>query len=135
MFFILLIIIRFKMKHLLIILFSLSAIATSNAQNTSFENTSDVIMYMENKTFYNSDYDLTIEYGFIPSYVTYGIVLINNGGAKSQFINVDITCYGSFADLYGMSPIDGSNFGFRLYIGKLIVGRGEPGETTFYLKY
>jgi hypothetical protein len=33
-----------------------------------------------------------------------------------------------------MSAENGSNFGFRLYNGKLIVGRGEAGETTFYLK-
>lgn len=124
------------MKHLLILFFSISASIAINAQSTSlFNNSSDVTMYMDNKTFYNSDYDLYIQYTFIPSYGTYGIVLKNNSGAKSEFINVDISCYGGFADLYGMSPINGSNFGFRLYKGKLIVGRGEPGETTYYLKY
>ena len=49
-------------------------------------------------------------------------------------MNVNITCYGSSADLFGMSAEDGGNFGFRLYKNKLVVGKGESGEQTFYLK-
>jgi hypothetical protein len=103
-----------------------------NAQ--TFEDESSVISYMEGKSFYNSENGLQIEYGYISSYNTYGIKVINKNGAKFYFINVEITTYGSFADLYGMSPDDGSSFGFRLYTNKLIVGKGEPGEQTFFLK-
>lgn len=94
----------------------------------------DVLSYMEGKTFFNSSSGLEIEYGYISSYNTYGIKVKNKNGGKFYFINVQITAYGSFADLYGMGASDGSNFGFRLYKGKLIVGRGEDGEQTFYLQ-
>ncbi len=100
----------------------------------SFNDRSDVTGYMDGKSFYNADIGLSVEYGYISIYNTYGIKVSNKNGATFYFINVDITAYGSFADLYGMSPEDGKNFGFRLYRNKLVVGRGEPGEQTFYLK-
>lgn len=77
---------------------------------------------------------MLISYGYISSYNTYGIHVKNANGATFDFINVEVSVYGTFADLYGMSPESGANFGFRLYKGKLIVGKGEPGEQTFYLK-
>ena len=89
---------------------------------------------MDGKTFFNSDNGLEIEYGYISSYNTYGIKVLNKNGSRFYFINVNITCYGSSADLFGMSAEDGGNFGFRLYKNKLVVGKGESGEQTFYLK-
>jgi hypothetical protein len=103
-----------------------------NAQ--TFEDERSVISYMEGKSFYNSENGLQIEYGYISAYNTYGIKILNKNGAKFYSINVEIKAYGSFADLYGMSPEDGSSFGFRAYPNELIVGRGEEGEQTFYLK-
>jgi hypothetical protein len=121
------------MKNLLILASMLLSFASANAQSL-FNEESNVISYMDGKSFYSSDNGLTIEYGYIPSYNTYGIKVKNKDGGKFYFINVKITTYGSFADLYGMSAENGSNFGFRLYSGKLVVGRGEPGEQTFYLQ-
>jgi hypothetical protein len=121
------------MKNSLILVMMTITFGFANAQS-SFEDETSVIAYMDGKSFYNSDNGLTIEYGYISSYNTYGIKVTNNAGDKFYFINVETTTYGSFADLYGMSAESGSNFGFRLYKGKLIVGKGEPGEQTFYLK-
>ena len=104
------------------------------AQSTSFREEIDVITFMENKRFYNSDQGLEIQYGYISSYNTYGIKVKNRNGAQFYFINVDITPYGSFADFKGMSPMDGANLSFRLYRDKLIIGRGESVEVTFYLQ-
>ncbi len=112
----------------------LLTLGLAKAQTKLFENESDVVTFMDGKTFYNSDNGLEIEYGYISSYNTYGIKVKNKDGGKFYFINVEITTYGSYADLYGMSSESGSNFGFRLYKTKLIVGRGEDGEKTFYLK-
>jgi len=105
-----------------------------SAQTNLFEDEMGVLSYMEGKSFYNADNGLTVSYGYLGIYNTYGIKVTNRGGSTFYFINVSIDTYGYFADLYGMSPSDGSNFGFRVYKGKLIVGRGEEGETTFYLK-
>ncbi len=114
----------------LAVIFSLSA----KSQTNLFTDESRVITYMDGKTFYNSENGLEVEYGYISSYNTYGIKVKNKNGNKFYFINVAITTYGSFADLEGMSSEDGNNFGFRLYKGKLIVGKGQSGEQTFYLK-
>jgi hypothetical protein len=122
------------MRKLLILTTMFLSIGLAKAQTKLFENESDVVTFMDGKTFYNSDNGLEIEYGYISSYNTYGIKVKNKDGGKFNFINVEITTYGSFADLYGMSADNGSNFGFRLYKTKLIVGRGEEGEKTFYLK-
>jgi hypothetical protein len=102
----------------------------------TFSEESNVVSYMDGKSFYNSDNGLTIEYGYISSYNTYGIKVTNKYGERFYFINVKITTSydGSYADLYGMSAETGSNFGFRLYNGKLIVGYGESGAQTFYSK-
>lgn len=121
------------MNKLLILATVLLTFGSAKAQSL-FNEESNVISYMDGKLFYNSDNGLTIEYGYISSYNTYGIKVKNKDGGKFYFINVEIATYGTFADLYGMSPESGSNFGFRLYKSKLIVGRGEPGEQTFYLQ-
>ena len=121
------------MNKLLILATVLLTFGSAKAKSL-FNEESNVISYMDGKLFYNSDNGLTIEYGYISSYNTYGIKVKNKDGGKFYFINVEITTYGTFADLYGMSTESGSNFGFRLYKGKLIVGRGEPGEQTFYLQ-
>jgi hypothetical protein len=121
-------------KFVVLMILSMSILGVSYAQSAYFESEGDVITYMDGKTFYNADYGMEIEYGYISAYNTYGISVTNKNGAQFNFINVDITTYGSFADLSGMSLDNGGNFGFRLYSGKLIVGRGEPEEQTFYLK-
>jgi hypothetical protein len=120
-----------KTVFLTIFLFLFGA---SYSQISVFDDESSVISYLEGKKFYNSDSGLEIEYGYISAYNTYGIKVVNKNGAKFNFINVEITPYGSFADLYGMSLDDGSSFGFRAYAKKLVVGAGQDGEPTFYLK-
>ena len=121
------------MKYLLLI--SL-LVWTFNSSAQSFDEESDVISYMDGKSFYNSDNGLTIEYGYISDYNTYGIKVRNKEGGRFYFINVEITTSydGSYADLYGMSAETGSNFGFRLFKGRLVVGYGEAEAQTFYLK-
>ena len=121
------------MKNLLILVTLLLTFGSAKAQSL-FNEESNVISYMDGKSFYNSDNGLTIEYGYISSYNTYGIKVKNKDGGKFYFINVEITTNGTFADLFGMSAESGSNFGFRLYKGKLIVGKGDLREQTFYLK-
>lgn len=122
------------MKNIIFISLFIATIHQLKSQTISFNEVSDVITFMDGKTFFNSDNGLEIEYGYISSYNTYGIKVLNKNGARFYFINVNITCYGSSADLFGMSAEDGANFGFRLYKNKLVVGKGEPGEQTFYLK-
>ena len=121
------------MKNLLFFVLLLSSL---NIAAQSFNEESDVVAYMDGKTFYNSENGLEIEYGYIPSYNTYGIKVKNKDGGRFYFINVEITTSydGSYADLYGMSAETGSNFGFRLFKGKLVVGYGEDGAQTFYKK-
>ena len=122
------------MKTILFLSLVLFNVNQLKAQTNLFDDEMGVISYMEGKYFYNADNGLTVSYGYLGNYNTYGIKVTNKGGSTFYFINVNVEAYGSFGDLYGMSPSDGSNFGFRVYKGKLIVGRGEEGETTFYLK-
>ena len=121
------------MKNLLFLLLLLGSFG---AVAQSFEEESDVISYMDGKSFYNSDNGLTIEYGYISDYNTYGIKVRNKEGGRFYFINVEITTSydGSYADLYGMSAETGTNFGFRLFKGRLVVGYGEAEAQTFYQK-
>jgi hypothetical protein len=104
-----------------------------NAQYYPFNEESDVINYMEDKAFYNSDVDMVIEFGVIPSLNTIGIKVKNTHGQRFYFINVKITPYSKFADLYGMGVDDGSNFGFRLYKDRLVVGDDGSEQMTFIL--
>jgi hypothetical protein len=122
------------MKKIILIFSLLFSFVQLKSQTSLFNEDSDVITFMDGKTFFNSDNGLEIEYGYISSYNTYGIKVLNKNGSRFYFINVNITCYGSSADLFGMSAEDGGNFGFRLYKNKLVVGKGESGEQTFYLK-
>lgn len=122
------------MKRIFLIATMLLTLVIVNAQSTFTEMT-DVIKFMENKTFYNSEMNTELEFGYLSSYNTYGIKLKSNkSGRTMYFINCDIEAYGSFADVAGMSPSDGSNFKFRLYKTKIIVGVGEQKQATFYLK-
>ena len=125
------------MKALRTLILFITVFSASNniiAQSGLFRDESSVASYMEGKRFYNATNGLEVEYGYISSYNTNGIIVKNASGAKFYFINVTISAYGSFADLYGINVDDGGNFGFRLYQGKLVVGRGEPGEQTFFLR-
>lgn len=122
------------MKEIILMALMVLLFNSVNAQSSSFNEEGQVISYMDGKTFYNSENGLEIEYGYISSYNTYGIKVKNKNGAKFYFINVNIDTYGSYADLYGMSAENGSNFGFRLFRSKLVVGYGEENESTYYLK-
>lgn len=124
----------YLMKSIVFLFFLFAASNTISAQRDLFSDESSVVVYLEGKVFYNAENGLRVSYGYIPSANTYGIIITNRNGARFNFINVRIDAFGTFADLYGMSAEDGSNFGFRLYSGKLIVGRGEPGEQIFYLE-
>lgn len=122
------------MKKLLLIATILLTFAGAQAQST-FSDMTDVIKFMENKTYYNSDMNTELEFGYISSYNTYGIKLKSNkSGRTMYFTNCDIEVYGSFADVSGTSTSDGSNFKFRLYKTKIVVGVGEQRQATFYLK-
>jgi hypothetical protein len=121
------------MKKFWIIAMVFLNLGIASAQST-FNDDSDVMAYMDGKSFHNSENGLTIEYGYISVYNTFGIKVKNKNGAKFYFINVEISTYGPYADLHGMSIDTGSNFGFRLYKGRLVVGRGEANEQVFYLK-
>ena len=103
------------------------------AQSVNFDSEVDVITYMENKVFRDSESGLDVEYGYISDYNTYGIKVTNKNNAVFYFVNVSIDTYGSSADLYGMNPTTGDNFGFRLFKGKLIIGYGEDEQINFYL--
>lgn len=122
------------MKKILIFTFFILSNYLVNAQNLTFRDNGSVTSFMEGKIYYNSDTKLEIEYGYISSYNTYGIKVKNNYGDKFYFINVEITAFWNFADLYGMNAESGKNFGFRVYRDKLIIGRGEVGEQIYYMK-
>ncbi len=122
------------MKKALLIIAIMSAGIVAAAQSP-FPDMAAVIKFMEDKTFYNADMDIELEFGLISSYNTYGIKLKSKkSGNTMYFINCDIKTYGSFADISGMSPTDGSNFKFRLYKTMIVVGVGEQKQSTFYLK-
>jgi hypothetical protein len=122
------------MRTLIFITCFITSCFDAQAQGELFNSESDVVIYLEGKEFYNAENGLSISFGYLSIANTYAITVTNNNGGRFNFINVRIDVFGSFADLYGMSPEDGSNFGFRLYNGKLIIGRGEPGEQVFYQK-
>jgi len=122
------------MKKALLIAAIILAGGIASAQ-TPFPDMAAVIKFMEDKTYYNADMDIELEFGMISSYNTYGITLKSKkSGNTMYFINCDIKTYGSFADISGMSPTDGSNFKFRLYKTKIVVGAGEQKQSSFYLK-
>ncbi len=122
------------MKKLILLATVLLSFGAANAQST-FSDMTDVIKFMENKTYYNSDMETELEFGYISSYNTYGIKLKSNRSGRSMyFINCDINAYGSFADVSGTSSSDGSNFKFRLYKDRIVIGVGEERQATFYLK-
>lgn len=120
-------------KSILIIILTLIT-NLSFSQTNIFEDDTDVISFMEGKTFYNSDNGLQIQYGYSSRYNTNCIMIQNDKGDKFYHVNVSIDTYGTYADLYGMNPENGSNFGFRLFKSKLVVGYGEQGAVTFYQK-
>lgn len=122
------------MKRFLLIATILLTFGAAKGQ-TTFSDMTDVITFMKDKTYYNSDLDIEIEFGFISSYNTYGIKLKSNkNGNVLYYINCDIEANGSYADISGISSTDGGNFRFRLYKTKLIVGIGEEKQATFYPK-
>lgn len=120
-------------KSFFIIILTLIA-NLSFSQTNIFEDDMNVISFMEGKTFYNSDNGLQIQYGYSSRYNTNCIMIQNDKGDKFYHVNVSIDTYGTYADLYGMNPENGSNFGFRLFRSKLVVGYGEQGAVTFYQK-
>jgi hypothetical protein len=122
------------MKKIFLIATILFTFSYGKAQST-FSNETDVMKFMQDKTFYNSDLGVEIEYGYMSEINTYAIKLKGvKSGSVIYYINCDIKTYGSFANITGMSVTDGSNFSFRLFKTKLVVGFGEEKQTTFYLK-
>lgn len=117
---------------IIIVLLSILSI-TTQAQSV-FSTDGDVIQYMEGKIFANSETGMKISYGYISAGNTYGITIKNKKGATFYYINCDITAYGSFCDIYGMSTQNGENFGFRAFKDKLVVGYGQAQSRTFYLQ-
>jgi hypothetical protein len=121
-----------KISTFMVALLILSGVV--RAQST-FSDITDVIKFMENKTYNNSDSGVDLEYGYISSFNTYGIKLTNSQtGNTLYFINCDVKTYGSYADISGMNPTDGSNFKFRLYKTRIVVGIGESKQAIFYVK-
>jgi hypothetical protein len=122
------------MKQIFFIATIFLSIGITNAQTTFSEDT-DVIAFMKDKTFVNYDLGIELEYGYISQFNTYGITLKNTkNGNKQYYFNCDIKAYGSFADISGMSVTDNSNFRFRLYKNRIIVGVGEEKQVIFYRK-
>lgn len=122
------------MKHILLLVTILLTFGAAKAQST-FSDMTDVIKFMENKTYYNSEMGIELELGYISSYNTYGIKLKSNkSGNTMYFINCDIESHGSYANVSGTSSTDGSNFNFRLYKTKIIVGVGEQRQAILYPK-
>ena len=78
------------MKNIIFISLFIATIHQLKSQTISFNEDSDVITFMDGKTFFNSDNGLEIEYGYISSYNTYGIKVLNKNGARFYFINVNI---------------------------------------------
>lgn len=106
---------------------------TTNAQST-FNSQTDVIKYMENKTFANNAMGLTISYGYISTANTYGITVKNKKGSTFYYINCSLKPLGYYCDITGMSPDNGENFGFRVFKDRLVVGYGQSQSQTFYLE-
>ncbi len=100
----------------------------------SFDDNSDVVVYMENRTFYNSDNGMQIELKFLSSYNTYALVFTNRYNTSFDFINVTVSPYGAFADISAMRADDGSAVELRLYKGRLVAGAGSSDQQTYYLK-
>ncbi len=106
----------------------------ANAQ-PAFLHETDVIAFMKDKTFINPDLGIELQYGYISEYNTYGITLKGiKSGSKLYYFNCNLKVHGTFADISGISITDGSNFRFRLYKNKIIVGIGEEKQETFYPK-
>ena len=122
-----------RMKNLILSSLFLLAANTVMAQSLFNYEETEVMTFMEGKEFYNSGYGLTISYGYISRYNTYGIISTNREGARFYFINCSINAYANYADISGMSLADGSNFGFRVFSNRLVVGYGESEQVTFYL--
>ena len=122
------------MRKIILMTVLLTTTLTVKAQSLFNYEEMNVISFMEGKEFYNSSYGLTISYGYISRYNTYGIISVNREGARFYFINCDINAFGSYADINGMSPEDGRNFGFRVFSNRLIVGYGDSESVTFYLE-
>ncbi len=122
------------MKQIFLITALFFSIGLANAQ-TTFPNETNVMTFMKDKTFINSELGVELQYGYISEYNTYGITLKGiKSGSKLYYFNCDIKAYGSFANISGISVTDGSIFRFRLYKNKIIVGSGEEKQATFYLK-
>jgi hypothetical protein len=68
------------MKGLFILAAIVVNINLSMAQTALFESESNVISYMDGKTFYSSENGIEIQYGYISAYNTYGITASNKNG-------------------------------------------------------
>ncbi len=120
-----------KLKILLLFIF----FSTKLYSQTTLRDITDVISFMENKTFYSSEKNLDIKFGFIDSYGTYGISLKSYiSGREMKFINIQVDGRGSFADVTGSNPIDGNNFTIRIYNSNKVVVGDSYNSNVYYLK-
>lgn len=83
-----------------------------------------VIHYLDGKTFADGS-GMKISYSNISSINTYGITITNKQGIKFTYFNCDPKPRGSYCDIYGMSPSNGENYGFRAFKDRLAFGYGH----------
>lgn len=120
-----------KLKILLLFIF----FSTKLYSQTTLRDITDVISFMENKTFYSSEKNLDIKFGFIDSYGTYGISLKSYiSGREMKFINIQVDGRGSFADVSGINPNDGSKFTIRIYNSNKVVVGDAYNSNVYSLK-
>ena len=99
-----------------------------------FNNDSDALTYIENKTSHNPDNGMSIELQYLSAYNTYALVTTNRFGNSFNFNNTEVATYSSNADLSAMRLDDGATIQLRHYKRKLMLGAGEADEQTYYLK-
>lgn len=120
-----------KLKILLLLIF----FSTKLYSQTTLRDITDVISFMENKTFYSSEKNLDIKFGFINSYGTYGITLKSYvSGREMKFINIQVDGRGGFADVSGINPNDGNNFTIRIYNSNKVIVGDAYNSTVYSLK-
>lgn len=115
-----------------ILIMSITFLSITSYAQSPYTSDTEVIKYLDGKTFADGS-GMTISYGFISSINTYGITITNKMGNKFIFFNCVIKPRGSYCDIYGMSPTNGENFGFRAFKDRLVVGNGQAQSRTFYL--
>ena len=103
-------------------LFGIAAFGQSTSN--PFEDQGSFLSYFSGKVFSNSETGMTLSYGYISSFNTYGISLKTKKGTQVYFINCDIRLYSSFATVTGTDPDDGASHKITFYKDKLSFSNG-----------